>query len=146
MEVKDALGSQTALAAFVAEWRGLTLPAKAWTHGAHIMVAAWLLTQLPEAEAREAMRRTIPRYNEATGGVNTTDSGYHETLTCFWMAKLSAFFRRRPAEETAIEKVRLAVEHFGQRRDWHTEHYSFDVVKSREARARWIEPDLAPVE
>jgi hypothetical protein len=150
MEVKDALISEEALRQFTDAWLQCTLPLPSWTHAAHILVAASLVVTRDEDGARETMRLGIPRYNVATGGANTADSGYHETLTCFWVAKISAYLRRQHAPEVTddspLERVRRAVAHFGERRDWFSDHYSFNVVKSREARAVWVPPDLRPID
>ena len=145
MDVKDALRSPTSLDAFVATWRNGTLPAAGFTHAAHILVGAWHLTHMPYADALSAMREGIPRFNVAAGGANTPGSGYHETLTGFWVRLLSAFLKTRPAGESPLAQVTAAVEHFSGRRDWFKDYYSFDVPQSREARARWIEPDLKPI-
>jgi hypothetical protein len=144
MDVKTALRSEESLRAFTSLWLACELPASAWTHEAHILTAAWFLTQHPQHEVRELMRAHIPRYNVATGGANTPDSGYHDTLTCFWVAKIAVFLRGC-AGANARDQVEAAVAHFGARRDWFRDHYSFDVVRHREARARWIEPDLRPI-
>jgi hypothetical protein len=40
-----------------------------------------------------------------------------------------------------LDEVRRVVEEFGGRRDLFKQYYSFDVVASREARARWVPPD-----
>lgn len=152
MEVKEpltsegALSSPPALAQFGAAFLACTLPKSAWTHAAHILTAAWLVARSSESEALAVMRVAIPRFNVATGGANTADSGYHETLTCFWVAKIAAFLRRRDPAESTLEKVRAAVAHFGERRDWFSDHYAFDVVRSRDARAHWIAPDLRPID
>jgi hypothetical protein len=146
MEVKDALQSPAALDAMVSLWRAGTLPGKAFTHEAHILVGAWHLTHMPYADALSAMREGIPRFNVAAGGVNTEDSGYHETLTVFWVKLMARYLGTLPGEQTPMEKVQAAVGHFGARRDWFKDYYSFDVAKSREARARWVEPDLQPLD
>ncbi len=49
--------------------------------------AAWLWGNSPNALDR--LRSAIPRYNEATGGQNSEDVGYHETLTCFWPQRVA---------------------------------------------------------
>lgn len=145
MDVKEALRSPRQIDAFVALWRDGILPASAFTHQAHVLIAAWHLTHMPYEDALEAMRVGIPRFNVAAGGANTADSGYHETLTRFWVAKVAAYLKTRE-DELPLAKVRAAVEHFGIRRDWFQDHYSFDVPKSREARARWMAPDLRPID
>ena len=46
------------------------------------------------------MRDGVRRYNVATGGKNTEDSGYHETLTCFWIAVAAAFLAALPGDDS----------------------------------------------
>ena len=141
---EEALRSEAALDAFVALWRDGKLPAKDFTHAAHILVGAWHLTHMPYADALAAMREGIPRFNVAAGGANTEDSGYHETLTCFWVKLIAAYLATLPGA-IPLTLVTTAVEHFNARRDWFKDYYSFDVPKSREARRRWVEPDLKPI-
>lgn len=142
MEVKDALQSPAALDALVAQWRAGTLPGPAFTHEAHILVGAWHLTHMPYADALTAMREGIPRFNVAAGGANTEDAGYHETLTVFWVKLIAHYLKTLPDGQAPLAQVAQAIKHFGARRDWFKDYYSFDVPKSREARAQWVEPDL----
>ena len=125
---------------FVERFLARTLPLREWTHRAHIGVAAALVIEHGRAEALATLRETIPRYNEATGGANTETSGYHETLTVFWLHKVADLLDRLPAMER-LSKVRVVVEAYGPIRRLDRVFYSFDVVASREARMRWIEPD-----
>jgi hypothetical protein len=62
-----------------------TLPRSCWTHQAHLSVALWYLTHFSEEEAIKCMRDRIRNYNTTIGIKNTNDSGYHETITLFWM-------------------------------------------------------------
>jgi hypothetical protein len=118
-----------------------SFPLAQWNHAAHLRVAGAYLLEHPVDEALRRMREGVRRYNEATGGKNTEDSGYHETLTCFWIAVAAAFLAGLPETMTAAGKIQALVDEFGSRRDLFREYYSFDVVKSREARAGWVDPD-----
>jgi hypothetical protein len=144
MDVSTAIRSEDGLRAYAAAWLDGVLPGAAFTHAGHVLVAAWFLTQLGFDGALQAMRMGIPRFNIAAGGRNTPDSGYHETATIFWVAKIAEFLRSRE-EAPALDQVCAAVEHFRVRRDWFGEHYSFDVIASLEARRRWIPPDRTPL-
>lgn len=119
-----------------------SFPKEQWNHAAHLRVAGCYLLGYPRDEALQRMRDGVRRYNVATGGKNTEDSGYHETLTCFWINVAGAFLAGLPEGMTAAGKVQALVDEFGARRDLFREYYGFDVVKSREARAGWVEPDL----
>lgn len=85
------------------------------------------------------MRRGIKRHNAAVGTADTPDSGYHETLTRFWIRILSL---RLGGYSDPWLAARHAVESFGEDRNLHRLYYSFEVVKDRAARAAWVPPDL----
>jgi len=143
----DFLTDEQSLAEFIDQFERGTLPKAMWTHGAHLGVGTWYLVTLPEEIAIERMRRGIQHYNECVGTANTPDSGYHETLTLFWLRIIAgqvsgvpSASRRLTAQEK-LKAVRGVVEKFGSRRDLFKNYYSFDVVASREARARWVPPD-----
>ncbi len=126
---------------FVAAWEAGTLPKAEWTHAAHVSVGGCYAIRYGE-EALARIREGIQRYNAAVGTANTETSGYHETLTRFWVLVLRAATRGFADEWLA---ARHAVNEFGERRNLHAEYYSFDVVASREARRDWIAPDLRSI-
>jgi hypothetical protein len=136
----DFLRNEQALAEFIGRFEQGTLPKPIWTHAAHLAVGTWYLVTLPEEIAVEQVRTGIRHYNDCVGTANTPDSGYHETLTMFWLKTIAQFLRNQEGVEK-LEAVRSVVEEFGGRRDLLKKYYSFDVVASREARAGWIAPD-----
>jgi hypothetical protein len=108
------------------------------------VAACYLLEYSPE-EAAGRMRRGIRHYNQCTGTVNSDHSGYHETLTLFWLAVTRARLSCMPADMPRVEAVRALVAEFGPQRDLYRQYYGFDLVRSVEARRSWIEPDLQPL-
>lgn len=138
-----ALRSGAELEAFFTEWKECRLPKAEWTHAAHVAVAAYLSFQHGGEAAFALMKPLIQQYNLAVGGQNTETSGYHETLTRFWMDTVA---RETARESQLLPAVRKAVAKFGLRSDWHKRHYSFDVVKSVQARREYVAPDLLPEE
>lgn len=121
------------------------LPKSDWTHAAHLTVAACLAFAVDATEAHARLRRGIRSLNACHGVANTECSGYHETLTQFWLAIVREFlYRRRAAtpDMGRVSAVEALVIHFGGRRDLFRDYYSFDVVGSREARQAWVVPDL----
>ncbi len=118
-----------------------TLPGSEFNHTAHIAVGAMYVCELGPEAALAYLRQAIPPYNESQGGQNTDTSGYHETLTRFWVDRLAEFVTALPPGLTAAQRSLAAVEAFGTRSKLHEEYYSFDVVKSLEARKGWIPPD-----
>ena len=136
------LASDTILREFVSSWEKHTLPKAEWTHAAHIAVCAFYTAALGSEEALQRMREGIPLYNVASGGQNSEDSGYHETLTCFWAAIIRDFIAASqfPTTFAAVQPRGLfdaTVLQYGQQRKLHEEYYSFDVVADRR---EWIPP------
>jgi hypothetical protein len=132
------------------EWRELvagfeagTLPRERWTHAEHLAVACWYVRHLGEAPALDHMRRGIRHLNECLGGENTDTAGYHETLTRFWLGVVADFLRGAGAADDLAAVNRLVAEFANARGLWKSA-YTFDVVKSVEARRQWIEPDAVP--
>jgi hypothetical protein len=115
-----------------------TWPGKEWKHAQHVMLAACYVLDCDDA--LERLRTRIPLYNVSQGGENTTDSGYHETLTVFWYWLIRGFIEELPAGLSRVEIVQRTVDEFSTQRDIFKRYYDFDVVKSREARATWIPP------
>ncbi len=139
----DFLATEQAFAEFIDQFERGTLPKPIWTHGAHLAVGAWYLLTLPEDMAIERVRTGIRHYNECAGTQNTADSGYHETLTLFWLGIIAGQLSELPGASgrLTLQAVRHVVEKFSGQRDLFRLYYSFDVVASREARARWVAPD-----
>jgi hypothetical protein len=143
MTLPDFLSDEAALSALISGFEAGTWPGKQWTHATHLALGAcYILDGRDDSEdALDRLRTGIPRYNVSQGGVNTEDSGYHETLTCFWHNIIRDYIGTLPAGLDRLATVRAVVTEFAPRRDLFREYYDFDVVKSREARARWIPPN-----
>lgn len=139
------LEDEASFAQFIDAFERGAWPKAHWTHSAHLAMACWYLCSLPKSEAIERVRNGIRNYNQAVGVANTEDSGYHETLTLFWLEVISRTLGRDDPRGNPLEAARRIVGRFGARRDFFRDFYSFDVVKSREARANWIPPDAREI-
>ena len=129
-----------------AAFEACTLPREEWTHRAHLTVALWYLSRLPAEAAEEAIRTGIRRYNASRGIVTTETSGYHETLTRFYVHVVGRFVREEPAGDGDwAARANALFERCGAR-DLPLRHYSKERLMSKEARFGWIEPDLCPLE
>jgi hypothetical protein len=126
---------------FLERFEAGTISKPEWTHQAHLAAAAIYVWRDAET-ALPHMRFGILFLNRCHGTVNSATSGYHETLTVFWMEIVREFCRERrnSSRLTAINEL-MEVLPAGLFR----EYYSFDVVKSRQARERWMNPDLKQV-
>ena len=134
--------SDTELAALVRDFESGTLPKASWTHTAHLAVASYWLLHMPARDVLGRLRHAIRHINTQHGVANSPSSGYHETLTIFWVGVLSAYLRAECAGLTPAAAVTRAVRRFGDARDLPQSVYSFDLVKSSAARKRWIAPDV----
>lgn len=137
----DFLENEHAFAEFLDGFEQGTLPRPVWTHAAHLAVGAWYLLSFAEKEAIQRVRSGIQHYNECAGIANTPDSGYHETLTLFWLGILVEQVSDFSSGHDKLDAIRRVVAEFAPQRDLFKQYYSFDVVASQEARARWIPPD-----
>ena len=139
--IRDAfLESVTALDDFFTRWRAGRLPKEAWTHAAHVAMAAYVAFDHAAEQAFALMKAGIIHHNESVGTPNTEDNGYHETLTRFWCGEVGEFVRGGEFA-SRLEAVRGAIARFGQERDHFRKFYSFDVVSDRRARREWVPPD-----
>lgn len=120
-----------------------TLPAKEWTHEAHLITGLWHVANFDYDEALLKMREGICTYNEATGVQNTDSSGYHESITVFWVWLLNEFWKEHSIDNQSFEDVcnaflkskycdRNAAFHF----------YTREKLLSREARLTFVNPDI----
>ena len=134
--------TESEIDAFLDAFEGGKLPKDQWTHSAHLFTGACYVHMLGAAPAIERMRVCIRHNNESVGTKNTDTGGYHETITIAWIKLLTRLLREsEPMERAAF--ARLAVERFAGDREIFKRYYSFDLVKSVEARRTWIPPDLA---
>jgi hypothetical protein len=118
-----------------------TLPKPLWTHEAHLRVGLWHVRRHGPDEALRLLRDRITRYNEAVGTANTDDSGYHETLTVFYVRIIAAFVAEHRG--AADLEARLIAERGA--RDLPLQYYTRERLFSIPARRQWRPPDLQPL-
>lgn len=128
----------------VTNFENCTLPKHLWTHQAHLAVACWYLICNADVEAIPRIREGIKKYNISQGGVNTKDSGYHETITLFWAKMIRSHLANTTIECPIVHLVNGLVARYANSKI-PFEYYSRDRLMSREARADWTEPDLKPL-
>jgi hypothetical protein len=120
-----------------------TLPRSEWTHAAHFAAAAWLMTS-GEHEAFSEMPGLIWAYNESVGTPNTDTEGYHETITIASLRATRSMLACEPVDQPLYEAVnRILRSELGDS-DWLLNYWSKNRLFSKEARARWLEPDRVP--
>jgi hypothetical protein len=105
-------------------------------HYQHLTVALWYVREFPYDLASEKMRAGIQKLAAAYG-----KTGYHETITLFWLAIVRDFAETSgPAESLCDSANRLAASCTGK--NVINEYYSADLLATSEAKERWVEPDL----
>ncbi len=118
-----------------------TLPRSKWTHAAHVTVACWYLVCHPQPEATERIREGILRYNASQGIVTTPDSGYHETMTMFWVRMVAHHLTTATLECSLVGLMNDLTFRYADKK-LPLMYYSRERLMSTEARFGFIEPDL----
>ena len=111
-----------------------TLPQAEWTHAGHVRATHALVVRLGADEALAAVRRAIPRLNEAHGVANTDSGGYHETLTVLFASAVADAVARGWDADRAVAAIG---------RDLPERYWSRAVLDAPAARRAWTEPDVA---
>ncbi len=123
-----------------------SLPRSQWTHEAHLTVALWYyLFCDSEPEAIDAIRNGIKRYNSVQGIETTKDSGYHETLTLFWVQTVREYLADESQNRSIVHLANGLIEQYADR-TLPFRYYTRDRLMSSEARINWVEPDLRAIE
>ena len=107
-----------------------------WTHEAHLVTCWMALRTRTAAEALTHLRDSITAHNCGIGIQNTAASGYHETMTVYYVTAIHAIDASSPDELFGELSVGRSAP---------LKHWSKDRLMSEEARANWLEPDLAPL-
>jgi len=106
-------------------------------HRDHLTVAVVYLYASDLETAMDRMRASLKRF-AAHHGVTGL---YHETLTRFWLIQVNRRLDRSQCLAESVRKVREQLNDknlvFG--------YYSRERIDSKEAREKWIEPDLKPL-
>lgn len=118
----------------VAGFETRTLPKAEWTHEAHLAVCWHTVRVMGQEAALAHLRRGICTYNESTGTVNSPTSGYHETLTRYYIGIVAHL------DLPSIDDVAV---HPSCGRTAPMLHWSSERLFSVAARLDWADPDLA---
>ena len=118
-----------------------TLPKAEWTHHAHLRVGTWHVVKHGADGALPLLRERISEYNESVGTRNTDDSGYHETVTAFYVRAIAATIADRDSATPIDTLAELVIARIGAR-DYPLRYYTKERLFSVEARRTWVEPDI----
>lgn len=104
-----------------------------WTHEAHLVTAWVALRDRTPAEALTFLRDAITTHNCGIGIRNDAVSGYHETLTVYYVGAV---------HDAAAGSVAELFEVPGCHRDAPLAYWRHDRLWSTDARQRFIAPDV----
>lgn len=136
--------SQSATDALAKQFCEGTLSKLEWTHHAHLGVGLWFLLRYSPEETLERLRQGIRHYNQISGVENTSDSGYHETITRFYIIMIDHFLRQQDHSQSVDGLFKKLIRVYGDASLPYT-FYRRETLMSPEARAQWILPDLKPL-
>jgi hypothetical protein len=128
----------------ISAFEACRLPRERWTHRAHLTIALWYLVRHERREATRIIRRNIQRYNHTHGILQTPTGGYHETMTLFFIRVVGAYLSCVSADCSIVSLFNELMIACGDK-NLPLRYYSKERLLSREARVRFIEPDLKPL-
>jgi hypothetical protein len=118
-----------------------TLLKSEWTHAAHLTVGLYYCFRHPFGVAKNLMRDGIYWLNDSHGTPNTDTSGYHETITIFWLKTVESFLKENREEKSLTALANKLISSCDNSR-LPLEVYSRELLFSTEARHNYVEPDL----
>ena len=132
------------LDALVGRFLDRTLPKAEWTHQAHLAVGAWHVDRYGPDEALARLRAGIRALNDSHGTINSSSSGYHETITRAYVRVIAGCFAGC-ADLPLPDRVAGLIRGSSGERDALLRYYSRETLLSAHARAEWVEPDVHPL-
>ena len=108
-------------------------------HADHLTVALWYLAHLPHTAAITRMRDSLVRFT-----AHHQVTGYHETITLFWMKLVSAFLKQADRSEPLHVKANRMLKSFASSK-LILEYYSETLLYSTTAKTDWVDPDLKAI-
>jgi len=131
----------------VSRFHDKTLPQDEWTHEAHLIVGLHAVLTHGLEKSISVMRDGIKEYNLACGVQNSDSSGYHESITLFFLHALQGFVVRQNGGQAlslaALVDLLLVSEMV--KRPYLLQFYRKETIFSVEARRGWVEPDRRPL-
>lgn len=109
------------------------LPKDAWTHEAHLITCWVALKDRTPAETLAFLRHSIMTHNCGIGIRNTETSGYHESLTVYYVTAV------HQANAATLEEL-YEVPSCGRKAP--LDYWTREVLFDTEARLGWVAPDV----
>ena len=135
--MKTYYTTEEEIRALVESFEACTFHPSEFRHYQHLTVALWYVRNLSFEEATEKVTCGIRRLAETYG-----KTGYHETITLFWLRVVSCFIAER--ETLTLPVLANALIDHCVDKNLIGRHYSPDLLASPKAKTEWVEPDLEP--
>jgi hypothetical protein len=113
-----------------------------WTHAALLTVGLYYCVRFSFGFATNLMRDGICALNDAHGIPNAKASGYHETMTVFWMIVIKQFVEISQSQCHNLAKMANELVAICSDPRLPLEYYSRELLISSEAREEHVQPDL----
>jgi hypothetical protein len=140
-----AFRSHEDIATFVAAFETCSLACERWNHRAHLTIGLWYSLHHSPQQALNLIRAGIQRYNRACGWPTTATTGYHETITQFWLWAIGQYVASAAAGASPLQLwAGLAASGYAEK-TFPFQYYSRETLMSWEARVAWLPPDLKPL-
>ncbi len=127
---------------FVKAFLDHSLPKPQWIHKAHFIVGLWYLLHEDLDTTINKLREDIKSYNSSKGVINDDKTGYHETLTVFYLQEIQKFIDKLANKAIRVELFNDIVNSELTDKNYPLRFYSAALVYSPEARLNLVEPDL----
>ena len=128
---------------FLRQFEAGTFPLNQWHHREHIKIAYLYLCAHPFEVAIERMRTGIRALNAAHRVPDELTRGYHETMTQAWMRLVEVTICEYGPAGSADEFFELNPQ-LAEKKVLRL-FYSRERIMSAEAKAKFVEPNLAPM-
>jgi hypothetical protein len=127
------------------QFENKTLLKEQWTHHAHLAVAFVYLDKYKSLQhTLPNIREGIKAYNVSVGTANTENSGYHETLTVFWLTVVYEYYVLKNRNDLNAT-YRAFIQTIFVKAEFPLKFYSKELLFSKVGRQTWVEPDLLPI-
>jgi hypothetical protein len=126
---------------FIKKFQDCNLPFHEWTHKAHLIVGLFHVLNHKE-DSLDLMRERIMKFNTSKGVINSDNSGYHETITIFWLWAIKKFLDAYHKKDFSRETIEALVNSKFAESKFPLNYYTKEHLMSVQARKNWIEPDL----
>jgi hypothetical protein len=124
---------------YLAQLEDCTLPRAKWTHEMHLTTGLYIVLSYGK-QALPEMKKRIWRYNEVMGKGND-GTGYHDTLTVFWLWAVRQFILKNNIIEFNENALNLLLSNAALKNRKMAEDYyeEIDLIFSRR---RFMHPPL----